>query len=249
MVFSSSSLFKTVAGKGLDMLLPPLCMACGGLTAEAHAFCASCWGGLHFITLPFCACCGIPFEYASAPGARCGACLAEPPVFTEARAPLSYDDESKALIIPFKASDRTDYAPAFARLMRQAAGDILQKSEVIVPVPLHPWRLFARRYNQAALLALAIGKVSDKEIRLQTLIRAKRTPSQGLLHRSERQRNVANAFRVKPSQKKHIAGKNVLLIDDVLTTGATANACAKTLLKAGAKEVRVLALARVKKTA
>lgn len=118
---------------------------------------------------------------------------------------------------------------------------------MIVPVPLHVLRLFARRYNQAAMLALGIGKASNKKVLLQALHRRKRTPSQGTLHRNERKRNVAGAFAVNPAMKKHLQGKAVLLIDDVLTTGATANACAKVLLAAGAKEVRVLALARVKK--
>jgi ComF family protein len=247
MVFPASTLLKNAAQSALDALLPPLCCACGGLTAKAHAFCASCWGELNFITPPYCACCGVPFEYSIDQGALCGACMMEKPLFVEARAPLSYDDESRALILPFKSADRTDYAPAFARLMLQSAAEIIQKSDVIVPVPLHVLRLFARRYNQAAMLALGIGKASNKKVLLQALHRRKRTPSQGTLHRNERKRNVAGAFAVNPAMKKHLQGKAVLLIDDVLTTGATANACAKVLLAAGAKEVRVLALARVKK--
>ena len=244
-----SPILRNAARAGLNVLLPPLCVACSGPTAEAHAFCAACWGALNFITDPLCACCGIPFEYAVDEGALCGACIAEPPLFTEARAPLSYDNESRALIIPFKTSDRTDFAIPFARLMLQAGIDMLEASDVIVPVPLHPFRLFARRYNQAAMLAAGVAALAKKEKRLDALNRKKRTPSQGTLHRSERQRNVAGAFAVKPSQKKHIENHRVLLIDDVLTTGATANACARVLLKAGAKQVRVLALARVKKTA
>jgi ComF family protein len=245
MTFSPSSIVKNTWRAGLDALLPPLCMACHGLTAEAQAFCATCWGKLNFITPPCCAACGLPFDYAVMDGALCGACIEARPVFIEARAALSYDDESRAVILPFKSADRTDFTPAFARMMLGAGGALLQKSDVIVPVPLHFSRLFARRYNQAALLALSLAKAVKKPARLSALIRTRRTPSQGVLHRSERQRNVARAFAVPGSQKKHIEGRAVLLIDDVLTTGATANACAKALLSAGAKEVRVLALARV----
>lgn len=240
---------KATARAGLNAVLPPLCLSCETLTESAHGFCAECWKGLHFITPPYCACCGLPFEFTVVmpDGALCGECMIERPRFSEARAALSYDNESRAVILPFKSHDRTDFAPAFARLMAQAGAALLEKAEVIVPVPLHPTRLFARRYNQAALLTLALSKISGKPARLQGLIRKKHTPSQGTLHRSERQRNVAGAFAVPENEKPHLVGRNVLLIDDVLTTGATASACASVLLIAGAKEVNVLALARVKK--
>jgi ComF family protein len=243
------SALKDTVHAGLNAVLPPLCLSCGGQNSTAHAFCPDCWKTLHFIAPPLCACCGIPFEFAAAlPDQNlCGECLREIPSFTAARAALSYTPESRMLILPFKHRDRTDYAPAFARLMAQAGSGLLEKSDVIVPVPLHPFRLFTRRYNQAALLALGLGKLSGKPVRLQALIKKKSTPSQGRLHRSERQRNVAGAFAIRAKDAAAIANQSILLVDDVLTTGATSNACARTLLKAGAKEVRVLALARVKK--
>ncbi|HVY12183.1 MAG TPA: ComF family protein, partial [Alphaproteobacteria bacterium] len=240
---------KNAAQHCLNVLLPPLCLSCDALVERTQGFCGKCWSDLHFIAAPFCASCGLPFEYAALmpDNAQCGACIAEPPLFKQARAALNYDDASRELILPFKSHDRTDYAPAFARLMQQAGGALLQASDIIIPVPLHPFRLFTRRYNQAALLALALGRLSRKPVRLQALRRRKSTPSQGHLSRAQRRQNVAGAFRVAPHEKKNLQGRSVLLIDDVLTTGATANACAKELLKAGAKDVRVLALARVKK--
>jgi ComF family protein len=245
------SALKDTARAGLNAVLPPLCLACGGQNSTAHAFCPDCWKTLHFIASPHCACCGVPFEFAAAlfDQSLCGECLRETPSFISARAALSYTSESRALILPFKNRDRTDYAPAFARLMAQAGIELLEKSDVIVPVPLHPFRLFTRRYNQAALLALGLSKLSGKPVRLQALIKKKSTPSQGRLHRGERQRNVAGAFAIRAKEVPFIANHSVLLVDDVLTTGATSNACTRVLLKAGAKEVRVLALARVKKTA
>jgi ComF family protein len=242
---------KNTARLGLNAVLPPLCLACGEQNSTAHAFCPDCWKTLHFIAPPFCACCGVPFEFASPlpDQSLCGECLRETPAFTAARAALSYTSESRALILPFKNRDRTDYAPTFARLMAQAGSALLEKSDVIVPVPLHPLRLFTRRYNQAALLAMSLGKMSGKPVRLQALVKKKITPSQGRLHRGERQRNVAGAFAVNIREIAALTGHSVLLVDDVLTTGATSNACARVLLKTGAKEVHVLALARVKKAA
>jgi ComF family protein len=238
---------KETARAGFNAVLPPLCLACSAINDSTQAFCGACWKNLHFIAAPYCVTCGLPFEFTAIEGAQCGECLLEAPQFIAARAALSYTPESRNLILPFKSQDRTDFAPAFARLMAQAGKEMLEASDVVVPVPLHPFRLFARRYNQAAILAQRIAKQVGKHVALDVLQRKYATPSQGTLHRSERQKNVARAFMVTKSGRKKLAGKNVLLIDDVLTTGATANACAKTLLQAGVKEVRVLALARVKK--
>ncbi len=234
--------------KGLDLLLPPSCASCGAPAGQAQALCPDCWGGLHFITAPYCACCGLPFEFPAAfADARCAACLADPPLFAAARAALSYNEGSKGLILPFKNSDRTDFAPLFARMMAQAGRELLDKSDVLVPVPLHWRRLFARRYNQAGLLALLLGRGAKKPVRLRGLVRRKPTPAQGHLPRRLRARNVAGAFAAPKGETAHMEGRAVLLVDDVLTTGATANACARALLQAGAKEVNVLALARVRK--
>lgn len=176
---------------------------------------------------------------------RCGACLEETPHFTAARAALRYNEAAKAFILPFKYADATHFAPALARLLVQAGGELLAASEILMPVPLHFFRLWQRGYNQAALLVHALHKHTGKPALLHSLKRRRHTPSQGGLSRRARQANMQAAFTLPLREKPKIAGKQILLIDDVLTTGATANACSKVLLKAGAAAVRVLVLARV----
>ncbi|ABC21541.1 phosphoribosyltransferase [Rhodospirillum rubrum F11] len=233
-------------GRGLfDLLLPPRCLGCGTQVADPDALCPACFSGLAHITEPFCACCGLPFELGGeGEGERlCGACLGTPPLFSRARAVWRYDDASARLILGFKHADRLDSVPGFARWMARAGRALLAGDPVLVPVPLHRWRLFSRRYNQAAVLAQAIADAGDLDYRPLALVRRRATPSQGGLGRGARARNVQGAFVVvRPDE---IAGRRVVLIDDVLTTGATANACARALLAAGATGVDVLTLARV----
>ncbi len=228
------------------MVLPPLCISCDSMVGSLHGFCPTCWAGLDFITPPSCACCGLPFPFEGA-GAEnlCGACLQERPAFTAARGVLRYAEASKKLILPFKHSDRTDFAPAFARLMGNAGADWLKEIDAILPVPLHGMRLFLRRYNQAALLALELARLSEKPVLLDTLVRTRATISQGKLTRAQRLENLRGAFAVKAKRIDKIKGASLLLVDDVMTTGATVNMATQALLKAGAKEVRVLCLARV----
>src|ERR1043166_9447427 len=214
---------------------------------EQQGLCGPCWKGLSFIAPPFCACCGQPFPFEGIEGveALCGGCLMERPDFRAARSAFTYDEKSRALILAFKSRDRTDAAPLLARFLYTAAPMLVNECDVILPVPLHRHRLFSRRYNQAALLAQSLGRISGKPFNLEALLRKRATPSQGHLPRSQRLSNVAGAFAVSPQGRAGLRGKKALLIDDVMTTGATANACAKTLLKAGAVSVDVLTLARV----
>jgi ComF family protein len=240
---------------GLDALLPPQCLACGELVGEPGALCGPCWGGLNFIAAPLCKSCGRPFEFDPSGGASftngandetvCGACIARPPLFSAARSALAYDDASRRLILGFKRADRTHAAPAFARWMARAGAPLLADADIVAPVPLHWSRLLARRYNQSALLANALAKQTGKTALPDLLRRRRRTPSQGGLGRLARFRNVAGAFSVAPRHRTALADRKVLLIDDVLTTGATVEACAKVLLRAGAAQVSVLTLARV----
>lgn len=240
--------------RGLDILLPPLCAGCQSRVSHTHGFCGACWGKLDFIAPPYCARCGLSFAFeidaandvAPAP-LICGACLQEEPAFAAARAPLNYTAASRELILPFKHHDLTHLAPAFARLMQQAGAKLIAESEVIVPVPLHGLRLFLRRYNQAALLASEVGCLAQKKVILGALLRTRAVPPQGGLSRRQRMENVKGIFSVNEKAKEKIVGKAVLLIDDVLTTGATANACARALHAAGSGAVRVLTLARVAK--
>ncbi|HEY0832814.1 MAG TPA: ComF family protein [Azospirillum sp.] len=235
-----------LATAALNALLPPRCLSCGRPVDRQGGLCPSCWGGLTFITAPFCACCGLPFAFTEGDGESmvCGACMAAPPAFARARSVLVYDDASRPLVLGFKHGDRTHAAVAYGAWMARVGADLLADADLLAPVPLHRWRLFRRRYNQAALLAQAAGRVAGRPVVADLLVRRRATPSQGGLDRGGRQKNVAGAFRLKRG-KAEVAGKRVVLVDDVLTTGATLTECAKVLRRAGAARVDVLTLARV----
>lgn len=260
MIHAIGSRLRPAARLALDALLPPQCLSCAELVSEPGALCATCWSSLRFIAAPHCRICGWPFETdpqdhnalageasAEAPPADlvCGACLREPPPFDRARAVLAYDDASRGLILGFKHADRTHGAPAFARWMARVGGELLITADVVAPVPLHWSRLLMRRYNQAALLANGLADLAGKRSVPDLLIRRRRTPSQGKLSRAERLRNVTGAFAVRRSHLSEVRGRRILLVDDVLTTGATVGACAAVLRRAGAASVDVLSLARV----
>ena len=230
----------------LDAVMPPRCLRCGVIVADPRALCADCFEATTFITPPFCTRCGIPFvdAYASAlDNLVCGACLDHPPEFDQTRAVFLYDENSRSLVTRFKYADRTDFSPALARWMVRAGASILDHADLILPVPLHRWRLFNRTYNQSALLSRHITHLSGVPAVFDVLRRAKATPRQGGLSARARRRNVSRAFKVT---KPHIVEtKRVVLIDDVLTTGATLNACAKVLKSNGAVSVDALVISRV----
>lgn len=235
-----------IAGRRmLDAILPPRCLKCGDLVEIQGGVCPACWQGLRFISPPACACCGLPFEFDQGPEALCAGCAASPPVFDRARAVFRYDENSRDLILAFKHADRTSSAPAFAAWLARAGAELLVEADFIAPVPLHWSRLFTRRYNQAALLAVGLGRLSGKEVVPDLLIRRRATQKQGRLGRLARQRNVAGAFALNPRRRELISGRRILLIDDVITTGATIAGCARALRQNGAGGVDVLALARV----
>ncbi len=229
----------------MDLLLPPLCLGCGAPVEDAGGLCVACWSRIGFIGPPFCACCGYPFEFDPGPDALCAGCTRARPRYVRARAVFRYDDASRDLVLSFKHADRTDAAPAFGRWLARAGGELIGDADLIVPVPLHWLRLFRRRYNQAALLALALSRGTGVPVAPTLLRRQRATPSQGRLGRLARRRNVAGAFTADSRQGARVADRRVLLVDDVLTTGATAEACAAALLRAGAAAVDVLTLARV----
>lgn len=229
---------------GLDLLVPPQCLACGESILAADALCPRCWPTLAFIERPLCNRCGLPLAYDLGEDAVCGACAGSAGAVGRARAALVYDDASRPLILAFKNQDRTDAAPAFARWMVRAGRPLLAAADLLVPVPLHWTRLWARRFNQAALLAHAIGRIARIAVLPDALVRRRRTPKMGTLGRDARARNVAGVFRVRPRASARLAGRRILLIDDVVTTGATTQGCARALRAAGAASVEVLALAR-----
>ncbi|MDE1900510.1 MAG: ComF family protein [Alphaproteobacteria bacterium] len=234
----------SLAARALDILLPPLCLRCDDPVGGTASLCPACWGQIHFIATPFCACCGAVFDIPVGDGMLCGHCLATPPRFTSARAAMLYDDASRALVLGFKHGDRTHGARALAVWMHRAGGDMLARADALLPVPLHRWRLWGRRYNQSALLAQHIGDLAQKPVWVDVLRRIRATPSQGHRKRKERQDNVHNAFALAAGHD--VTGKILVLIDDVLTTGATVEECSRVLLKAGAREVHVLTLSRVR---
>lgn len=241
------SLLHTAGRAALDLLLPPRCLGCDEGVDRPGALCAACFRSLSFISAPFCAVCGVPFahEGQAGDGGLCPSCAARRPVFGRARAALRYDEAAKHILLPFKHSDRTEAALPLARLMARAGGALLAEADLLVPVPLHRWRLLKRRYNQAALLAAALGRIAGRPVLQDALQRARATTPLGELSAAERAEAVADAIAVRPRRRARLEGRRVLLVDDVLTSGATANACAGALLAAGAAAVDVLVAARV----
>ncbi len=229
----------------LDALLPPLCLSCQAVVDQPGAVCPACWAKLSFLGAPMCRSCGLPFPHDVGAAAECAACVADPPPWDRARAVFAYDETSRGLVLGFKHSDRLHAAPAFGRWLARAGAELADDADILAPVPLHWLRLALRRYNQAALLAQALAAASGRTCIPDLLTRTRRTPSQGRLGRAERQKNVAGAFRLRARHRDRIAGKRILLVDDVLTTGATARACTKALMAAGAAAVDVVTLARV----
>ncbi len=227
----------------LDVLLPPQCLGCRRLVDRPGQLCPDCWGRIRFIAPPFCACCGLPFGRDEGAGTLCPSCIAEPPLFEHARSVFVYDEHSRDLVLSFKHADRTERSVPYGRWLARAAIDLTADCDLVVPVPLHRWRLWRRRYNQSALLALAVARETGRPAAVDLLIRPRATPTQGGLGREARRRNVAGAIALRPGRT--VTGLRILLIDDVFTTGATVTACARVLLRAGAARVDVLTLARV----
>src|SRR5436853_1527035 len=229
---------------GLDTALPRLCPACRDLVTD-RGVCPACWSKLAFISAPYCPRLGIPFAYDPGPGILSMQALADPPAYHRARAAVRYDDVARKLVHAFKYGDRLDLGPLLGRWMTRAGRDLFEGAGALVPVPLHWRRLWARRFNQSAAVAEAISRESGIAVTHAALRRVKPTAQQVGLSRTERASNVQGAFRVSPSDKAHVAGRRLIVVDDVLTSGATSDACARALLRAGAAQVDVLVFARV----
>lgn len=232
---------------GLDTVLPPRCVVTGGIVDRQGMLAPELWARLDFIDAPLCDTCGFPFGFEVESTALCGACLESPPLYATARAAVKYNDESKQIVLRFKHSDQMHIVRIFVPHMVAAGREMLARADVLIPVPLHPWRLFRRRYNQSALIAQALSKETSLPAALNLLLRTRATPPQARLGMKARYKNVKSAFAVPPEKAGALAGQIVVLIDDVYTTGATVQECTKALLKAGAKEVHVLTYARVVK--
>lgn len=212
---------------------------------QAASLCADCWAKITFLADPLCSCCGLPFEYDLGDDIFCGSCIRYPPAFARARAVMTYDDHSRHMILGFKHADKTELARMFGQWMARAGQELTKECDLILPVPLHPFRLIKRRFNQSALLAKALADIAGKPAHMMILKRHRATASQGGLNASGRRKNMAGAFGIPARKRARIENRKILLIDDVLTTGATVNACARTLMRAGAHQVDVITLCRV----
>ncbi len=228
----------------IDLFLPQRCAACGG-PVTAAGLCGGCWTKVDFISKPYCQRLGTPFSYDSGEPLTSPAAIADPPDYGRARAVARYEGPARALVHALKFHDRLDMADVLAAQMVRAGAGLIADCDVVAPVPLHRRRLFARRFNQSALLAERIARLAGLDYAAEAITRVKATRHQVGLSRPERQRNLSGAFKVLPEMRPLVEGRRVLLVDDVMTTGATANACARASLRAGAASVDVLTFARV----
>lgn len=230
-----------------DLILPPMAhdsreaTAAAGLTPDA-------WSRIRFLEAPVCDGCGAAFDYdgGAFAEARCAACIAQPYAFERARAACLYDETSRGLILRYKHGDQQQFAPLFARWIGRAAAELVDAADAVVPVPLHRLRLLSRRFNQAAEIARPLARSAGRDYLPDALIRTVHTTSQGGKSRRGRRLNVKTAFVVTEAGRRRVRGRRILLIDDVLTTGATAEACARALLDAGARAVDLAVVARVR---
>jgi len=227
-----------------DLVLPPTCLSCRK-PVQARGLCSACWTGMGFITRPYCERLGTPFVSDEGGALLSPAANADPPAYDRARAVARYGDVARELVHVLKYGDRLDLARPLGRWMASAGAELLSDADALVPVPLHWTRLLQRRFNQSALLAQAIRKQARVTVADHILVRSRATRPQYGLARSERARNVQGAFEVEKAARTGVKGQKLVLIDDVLTSGATVDACARALRRAGASRVDVLVLARV----
>jgi ComF family protein len=238
------SAWRTTARLALDIALPTLCVACRE-PVDGEGVCATCWAKLSFIAPPYCPRLGIPFVYDPGPELLSMEAIANPPAYARARAAVRYDEVARTLVHALKYQDRTDLAPAMGRWMARAGRELLREADALIPVPLHWRRAWHRRYNQSGALARAIERQSGVKLASEALRRVRPTEQQIGLSRSQRATNVQGAFKVAPERVADIQGRRLILVDDVLTSGATVDACARALLRAKALSVDVLVFARV----
>jgi ComF family protein len=225
-----------------DLALPPRCPGCSAITAADHRFCAACWTSLRFLGPPWCAACHAPFDYDRGEGARCAACIADPPPHDGIRAAVAYGEVARAVALKLKYSGRLACAATMARAMTRL---MPAEAELLVPVPLHRWRLWSRGFNQAGLIAATLSRAHGVAVAPDLVRRTRATPVLRNLGARARARAVAGAFALGPGAREALAGRTVVLVDDVHTSGATANACARLLKRGGARAVILLCWARV----
>lgn len=226
-----------------DLVYPPVCPACGIGSGRHGSFCPTCWSQIRFIERPYCEVLGIPFSYDHGEGVVSAEAIADPPVFERLRSVAIHEGPIRHLVHGLKYRDRTDLAPMMALWMLRASDGFVSLCDAIVPVPLHRWRFVSRKFNQSAELARHLSRQSGRPYLARTLVRVKNTSRQVGLTARGREENVRAAFKVVPGRETDVAGKHILLVDDVFTTGATVASATRALKKAGAAEVTVLTFA------
>jgi len=238
---------RRVGERALDIVFPPVCIACRRATESHFGLCPDCWTRMRFIEKPFCERLGTPFDVdLGQPGLLSPEAIANPPAFSRARSVVKFDDGPARLIVHrLKYYDRLEVARPVGRWMARAGRELLDDCDLLAPVPMHRLRLLGRKHNQAALLAQAISRETGVPTAMRALERVKATPPQVGLSKAQRATNLQGAFRVGEAGKMAVLDKRIVLVDDVMTLGATANAAARVLLRAGAKRVDVLTFARV----
>jgi ComF family protein len=244
-ILRTGAAVRAALGAIADLIVPPCCLACRTPLASHHVLCGACWRRVQFIRAPLCDVTGIPLPYDSGERVVSAAALAHPPAYDRARAVAHFSGSMRTLVHHFKYADRHDARQLFGQWLAESGRDLLPGIDVIVPAPMTRLRLFLRRFNQSAVLAQELARQTGIPADPHLLVRARSTPRQVGLTRDQRRRNVAGAFRVAAGRLKELNGRNILLIDDVITTGATVNACARALKRAGAQRVDVLALGLV----
>jgi ComF family protein len=236
------SWIKGLSARALDLLLPPLCLVCQTRVVGQDTLCGGCWREVRFIRHPLCDHLGIPLPFDTGGRQRSAGAVAEPPDYDRARAVAHFTGSMRTLIHRLKYNDRHEARVLLGRWLTAAGQEFLVDADMIIPVPLNRRRLLWRKFNQAALLGLEVSGHTGVPMQSSLLVRSKATPPQVGLTEPQRRLNVQGAFRVPPAAKASIAGRNIVLIDDVITTGATVNACARALKRAGAARVDVLTL-------
>ena len=241
----AAAVLRTVLAACADLVVPPCCLVCRARVAAHHALCAGCWRQVHFIRPPLCDVLGIPLPFDTGGRTVSAAAVAHPPAYGRARAVAHYSGAMRTLVHQLKYADRHDARTLLGRWLAEAGRELLPEADAIVPVPLSRLRLMQRQFNQAALLAGELARQTGIPMHPLVINRVRSTRSQVGMTREQRRRNVAGAFRVPEHARAGLRGRHVLLIDDVITTGATVDACVRTLRRAGAARVDVLALALV----
>lgn len=227
----------------LNLLFPNKCIICDNYSSS-YELCNECWSNCSFITKPYCFICSHPFAYETDPKAICGACVATKPKYDRAIALLKYDHHSKKIIHKFKYQDQLHILNYLTNLMLNMGKELIEQSDIIIPVPMHKYKLLKRGYNQAALLAMNLAKITKLKYLPQALTKLENSTPQAGLKKEERAKNIKHSFELNEKFTADLKGKNILLIDDVITTGATISECTKILKKAKPSKVYVLAVAK-----